>query len=101
MLAAADVVVLTDIFAAGEMPIPGVTTTRLAETVRRHTNGVVHQVQTLDEIVSLVADLARPGDLVLTLGAGSIGQVAGRLVEALECKTSRGGQLDAKRPETP
>ena len=101
VLAAADVVVLTDIFAAGEMPIPGVTTTRLAETVRRHTNGVVHQVQTLDEIVSLVADLARPGDLVLTLGAGSIGQVAGRLVEALECKTSRVGHLDAKRPETP
>ena len=101
VLAAADVVVLTDIFAAGEMPIPGVTTTRLAETVRRHTNGVVHQVQTLDEIVSLVADLARPGDLVLTLGAGSIGQVAGRLVEALEHKTGRGGHLDAKRPETP
>ncbi|HIN10998.1 MAG TPA: UDP-N-acetylmuramate--L-alanine ligase, partial [Acidobacteria bacterium] len=101
VLAAADVVVLTDIFAAGEMPIPGVTTTRLAETVRRHTNGVVHQVQTLDEIVSLVADLARPGDLVLTMGAGSIGQVAGRLVEALEHKTGRGGHLDAKRPETP
>ena len=101
MLAAADVVVLTDIFAAGEMPIPGVTTTRLAETVRRHTNGVVHQVRTLDEIVSLVADLARSGDLVLTLGAGSIGQVAGRLVEALERKTERVGHLDAKRPEAP
>ena len=101
VLAAADVVVLTDIFAAGEMPIPGVTTTRLAETVRRHTNGVVHQVQTLDEIVSLVAELARPGDLVLTMGAGSSGQVAARLVEALEHKTGRGGHLDAKRPEAP
>ena len=94
-------VVVTDIFAAGEMPIPGVTAARLAEAVRRHTDGAVHQVQTLDEVVSLVADLARSGDLVLMLGAGSIGQVAGRIVEALERKTGGAGHLDLPRPETP
>ena len=96
VLAAADVVVLTDIFAAGEMPVPGVTAQRLAEAVRRHTDGAVHQVQTLDEAVSLVAHLARSGDLVLTLGAGSIGDVAGRLVEAIRLKRGGAGHLDVK-----
>ena len=100
VLAAADVVVLADVFAAGEMPIPGVTAERLADAVRRQTDGPVHQAQTLDEVVSLVADLARSGDLVLTLGAGSIGHVAGRLVEALERKTSGAGHPNMKRPET-
>ena len=99
VLAAADVLVVTDIFAAGELPIPGVTAARLAEAVRRHTDGAVHEVRTLDEAVSLVAGLARPGDLVLTLGAGSIGHVAGRLVEALEQGTGAVGHLDATRPE--
>ena len=95
-LAAADVVVLTDVFAASEMPIPGVTAERLADAVRRQTDGPVHWAETLDEVVSLVADLARSGDLVLTLGAGSIGQVSGRLVEALGRKTGGPGHPDVK-----
>ena len=100
VLAAADVVVLTPVFAAGEMPIPGVTAARLADVVRRHAVGAVHLVQTLDEAVSLVADLARSGDLVLTLGAGSIGDVADRIVDALGRKTGGAGDPDAERPET-
>ena len=91
VLAAADVVVLTDIFAAGETPIPGVTVGRLAAAVRGYSAGVVHQAETLDEVVSAVLNLARSGDLVLTLGAGSIGRVAGRLVDALERRTGGPG----------
>ena len=100
MLAAADVVVLTDIFPAGEMPIPGVTVERLADAVRRQTEGPVHRARTLDKAVSLVADLARSGDVVLTLGAGSIGQVGGRIVEAIERKRGGAGHAELKRPET-
>ena len=100
VLAAADVVVLTDIFPAGEMPIPGVTVERLADAVRRQTEGPVHRARTLDEAVSLVADLARSGDVVLTLGAGSIGQVGGRIVEAIERKRGGAGHAELKRPET-
>ncbi|MDP6581370.1 MAG: UDP-N-acetylmuramate--L-alanine ligase [Vicinamibacterales bacterium] len=87
VLASADVVVLTDIFPAGETPIPGVSAERLADAVRGQTNGPVHLVQTLDQVVSLVTDLARPGDLVLTLGAGSIGDVGDRLLDAIARKT--------------
>ena len=100
VLAAADVVVVTDIFAAGEMPIPGVTADRLAAAVRRQAGGPVHRAQTLDEVVSLVADLAQSGDLVVTMGAGSIGQVGRRLVEAIERKTGGADDPDVKRPET-
>ena len=98
VLSAADLVVLTDVYPAGETPIPGVTADRLAEEVRRLTDGPVHLAQTLDEVVSLVADLARPGDLVLTLGAGSIGGIGGRLVEAIEQKMGGAGPPDGKRP---
>ena len=82
-LASADVVVLTDIFAAGETSIPGVTAEHLASAVRRETDAPVHLAPTLDDVVSLVGGLARSGDLVLTLGAGSIGDVGRRLVETI------------------
>ncbi len=84
VLATADVVVLVDIFAAGEPPLPGVTTGRLARAVRRGTDRPVHHVRGLDEVPPFVAGLARSGDLVLTLGAGPVGGVAGPLLRAIE-----------------
>ena len=91
-LASPDVVVLAEIFSAGEAPIPGVSADHLAERVRQLTGQPVHRAGSLDELVVLVAQLARPGDLVLTLGAGSIGTVGERLVEMLK-QTVEGGAL--------
>ena len=82
-LAIADVVVLTDIYAAGEAPIPGVTLESLAAAVRRDARQL-HVVPVLADIAPFVAGLAQPGDLVLTLGAGSIGAVAERILLELE-----------------
>ena len=84
VLSTADVVVLADIFAAGEPPLPGITTERLVRAVRRETDRPVHHVRGLDEVAPLVAGLARPGDLVLTLGAGPIGGVGSPVLEAIE-----------------
>ena len=92
VLATADVVVLVDIFAAGEPPLPGVTTERLARALRRRTDRPVRHVRRLDEVAPLVAGLARPGDLVLTLGAGTIGGVAGPLLEAIEAMAVGAGE---------
>ena len=100
VLAAADVVVVISIFPAGEPPIVGVTSDRLAAAIRRQMEGPVYQVRTLDEAVSLVTDLVRSGDLVLTLGAGSVGRAAGRLLEAIERNTTHTGHPDTKWPET-
>jgi UDP-N-acetylmuramate--alanine ligase len=82
-LAGADHVVLTDVYAAGEERIPGVTLETLAAAVRRSLNVPVETAPTLDELVASIVGAARPGDVVITLGAGSIGSIPDRLVEAL------------------
>jgi UDP-N-acetylmuramate--alanine ligase len=81
-LAAADHIVLTDIYAAGEDPIPGITIERLAEAIRNGTSARVEVVPALDDVVPALVREARPGDAVITLGAGSIGTLPARLVEA-------------------
>ncbi len=92
VLATADVVVLVDIFAAGERPLPGVTSGRLARALRRETDRPVHHVRRLDEVAPLVAGLARPGDLVLTMGAGPVGGVGGPLLAAIEATAGGAGE---------
>jgi len=87
-LALADLVVLTDIYAAGEAPIPGVTLEALAAAVRRAAPDV-RVVPALADVPAAVAALARPGDLVVTLGAGSIGLVGDRILSALEAASGR------------
>jgi UDP-N-acetylmuramate--alanine ligase len=83
-LAAADEIVLTDIYAAGEQPIPGVSIEALTESIRAAAVCPVHLVKALDAVPGEVARLVRPGDLVITLGAGSIGTVVDRILEALQ-----------------
>jgi UDP-N-acetylmuramate--alanine ligase len=70
----ADTLLLADIYAASETPIPGVTAERLAETIRAHGHQNVLFAGPVSEMATKLADLVRPGDLVLTLGAGSIWQ---------------------------
>jgi UDP-N-acetylmuramate--alanine ligase len=79
----ADEIVLTDIYAAGEPPIPGVTVDALADAVRAAGRTPLHVVRALDELPRAVAAIARRGDLVITLGAGSIGTVAERILVEL------------------
>jgi len=81
-LGGADEIVLTDIYAAGEPPIPGVSIEALEAVVRR-TGRPVTVVKAIDDLPSAVASLARPNDLVITLGAGSIGTVPDRILDAL------------------
>jgi UDP-N-acetylmuramate--alanine ligase len=81
-LAGADHVILADIYAAGEDPIPGVTVQALADAVRASVPAVDVAAR-LDDVVQVVRRIAKPGDVVITLGAGSIGTVPARLIEAL------------------
>ena len=81
--AGASLIVLTDIYAAGETPIEGITVEALAEAIRARTAAPVDIVKTLDEIPAAVCRLTTPGDLVLTLGAGSIGTTGDRILDAI------------------
>lgn len=83
-LSVADEVVLTDIYAASEDPIPGVTVEALAAAVDAERTTPAHVVKALADIAPALVALARPGDLVITLGAGSIGGLAATLLRALQ-----------------
>ena len=85
----ADEIVLTDVYAASEEPIPGITLDAVAEAVRRGSGRPVHPAGTLDEVIAAILQIARPGDAVLTLGAGSIGSVPQKLVDALTRRETR------------
>jgi len=85
----ADEVVLTDIYAASEEPIAGVTVEALAESVTRGSGRPVRVVKAIDRLAGELAAAARPGDAVLTLGAGSIAAVPRRLLAALQAREKR------------
>jgi UDP-N-acetylmuramate--alanine ligase len=82
-LGAADEIVLTDVYAAGEAPIEGATAEAVEAEVRK-TGRPVRLVKVLDDLPAAVAAVARPNDLVITLGAGSIGSMPDRILEALK-----------------
>jgi UDP-N-acetylmuramate--alanine ligase len=82
-LADADHIVLTDIYSAGEEPIPGVTLDALATSIRRQVSVPLDVAPTLDDAIAAVKRTALGGDMVITLGAGSVGTLPDRLIEAL------------------
>ncbi len=96
----ADEIVLTDIYAASEEPIPGITLETLAEAVRLGSGRPVHVVPRLDDVVPELLKVARPGDAVITLGAGSIGTLPARLLEALRDRGSGIGDRGAGSRES-
>ena len=82
--AGADHVVITDVFAAGEAPEPGVTGALVADAVTARSHSSVHYVQHRSDLAAFLAERVQPGDLVLTLGAGDITTLAGELAPLLE-----------------
>ncbi len=83
VLSQVDLLVLAEVFAAGEEPIPGADGRGLSHALR--TRGQVEQVfvDPVAEIPEILDGLLRDGDMVLTLGAGSIGAVAAKLPDEL------------------
>ena len=82
----ADSVQVLDIYAASEKPIEGVTGEALATRVREVSGKLVSYAASMDEAVArLVAD-ARPGDVVMTMGAGNVSAAGGMLLEGLAAR---------------
>jgi UDP-N-acetylmuramate--alanine ligase len=78
----AEVLLLTDVYAAGEDPIPGATAASLAEAVRACGHRDVTLVPRA-ELARAARERVRPGDIVLTLGAGDVTAVGPELLELL------------------
>ncbi len=80
--AKADVLVLIDVFSAGEMPIPGVTSKMLADLVaERHPGKRVFYAPDRASLMARLDAEAQPGDLLITMGAGDVTQVGPEYLE--------------------
>ncbi len=82
-LGAADEVVVTDVYLAREDADPAVTGALVADAVPLP-DDVVAFVPALDDVPAAVVSRARPGDLVLTLGAGDVTELGPRILALLE-----------------
>jgi UDP-N-acetylmuramate--alanine ligase len=79
-LTQADSVLIAPLYAAGEAPIPGVTSAAMAQAVRELAPGLpVLVADNLEELASQVALASREGDLVLAMGAGDVNGLWDRL----------------------
>ncbi|MCP4804099.1 MAG: UDP-N-acetylmuramate--L-alanine ligase [Proteobacteria bacterium] len=79
----ADHVLVCPIYTAGEAPVEGLDSHRLADGLRSHGHRSVHAVDDLDEALTHLREITAEGDLVLTLGAGNVNTLCERLGEAL------------------
>ena len=79
----ADILVLTDIYAANESPIPGVTGEALANAIRAAGHKNVHYARSLQEATECLLKQARRGDAILTIGAGSVSRASNDFITLL------------------
>jgi UDP-N-acetylmuramate--alanine ligase len=87
----ADLVLVTDIYPAGEKPIAGVTAERLAQAIADHGHHAVRYVSDRADVAGQLADEARPGDVVIALGAGDINKVLGDVSANISARAGKKG----------
>ncbi|MBI3781645.1 MAG: UDP-N-acetylmuramate--L-alanine ligase, partial [candidate division NC10 bacterium] len=80
----AEYTIITDIYPAGEAPIAGVSGRQIAEGVASRSKPKVLYTPRKEEVPDLVVELARPGDLVITMGAGDIWKACEEIVRRLQ-----------------
>ena len=80
----ADILVLTDIYSAGEAPIAGVNGQLIADEVLRQTAQKVVYIPKREDVAGYLQSVVQPGDLVMTMGAGDIYKTGEELVELLQ-----------------
>jgi len=89
----ADQLFLADIYAAGEKPIPGISSQHLADAIAQHGH---HNVKYAPDRAAMSAELARsarPGDVVIALGAGDINKILSVVGSGLRARKASGENL--------
>jgi UDP-N-acetylmuramate--alanine ligase len=79
----ADVLALMDIYSAGETPIPGITSAALANTIREAGHKNVSYFESMQNAIEFLLREARPGDAILTIGAGNVSRASNELMVLL------------------
>jgi UDP-N-acetylmuramate--alanine ligase len=80
----ADIVVVTDIYSAGETPIENVCSGLVVDSILRNSGVRVEEVGDLDKAITWLKSEVRPGDIIITLGAGDVTRVAEALASDTE-----------------
>ena len=80
----ADILLLTDIYPAGEDPLPGVNAENLFQGIKEHGHKQVHFYPHKEDIAADLLKMLDPGDIVITLGAGDIWQLGEQLRDKLQ-----------------
>jgi len=83
---AADYLIITDIYPAGEEPIPGIGGRGLRDKIKEYSKDKEVHFVPKEEVIARVLEIVKPGDLIITLGAGSIGRLSDELEERLKGK---------------
>jgi UDP-N-acetylmuramate--alanine ligase len=78
-LGAADLAIVLDVFGSREKPLPGVSGELIASAVTRRAHPEVHYVAVNDALSAIALPLLKPGDLLITMGAGSVGRLGREL----------------------
>lgn len=81
VLTQVDQLILLDVYAAGEQPIPGADSRALCRTIRQRSDKEPIYVATVQELPAVLAEILQDGDLVLTQGAGNIGSAVKELAQ--------------------
>ncbi|MCI2051430.1 MAG: UDP-N-acetylmuramate--L-alanine ligase [Atopobiaceae bacterium] len=91
----ADVLLVMDVFSAGEMPIPGISGKTVANEVREHGHvGDVEYLPNRKELIERLVEIARPGDMVITQGAGDVTGMGPAFLKALAERDEKAEQKD-------
>ena len=80
----AEILIITEIFPAGEKPIEGIDGYRLFEEIRKHGHKNVFYEKDLSKIPALLRKIIKPGDLILTMGAGNIYQIIPEIIDVMK-----------------
>jgi UDP-N-acetylmuramate--alanine ligase len=79
----ADVLALLDIYAASEVPIPGITSEALAKGIQEAGHKNVHYYRSMQDAIEFLLQEAKPGDAILTIGAGNVSRASNELMVLL------------------
>ena len=95
----ADTLSVLDIYAASEKAVEGITGDALAQRIAGTGKGSVAYVPSFAEAVERVVALAQPGDLILTLGAGSVSQLGPAILETIEKQSLVGARNPSRKSD--
>lgn len=87
-----DILVVTDIYPAGEKPIEGIDAEQMAEGIKGYGHGDVLFIDNLDDVPAYLMECLQPGDVLITLGAGDVWKVARKTLTMLEEEVAGGSR---------